>query len=98
MGRMMAKGKPISEKVAMMESTPVCGVAIRKEVTAPFEAPSFLRDMAVGMTPHEHSGKGMPSSAAFSTVRKDLRERYLWKYFAGTKACMMPASRKPSNR
>ena len=38
-----------------MESTPVWGVAIRKEATAPFDAFSFLRPMAVGMTPQEQS-------------------------------------------
>ena len=61
----------------MMESTPVCGVAMRKDTTAPLEAPSFLSDMAVGITPHEHKGRGMPSRAALSTLRNDLRERYL---------------------
>jgi hypothetical protein len=66
------------EKVAMMESTPVCGVAIRKEVTAPGEAPSLRSDMAVGITPQEQRGMGMPRRAALSTLRKDWRDRYLW--------------------
>ena len=98
MGRIMAKGSPMSEKVAMMESTPVCGVAIRKEVTAPLEAPSLRMDIAVGITPQEHKGKGMPMSAALMTLEKDLRERYLWKYLPGMKVCMMPAMRKPKSK
>ena len=98
MGRIMAKGSPMSEKVAMMESTPVCGVAIRKEVTAPLEAPSLRMDIAVGITPQEHNGKGMPMSAALMTLEKDLLERYLWKYLPGMKVCMMPAMRKPKSR
>ena len=52
-----------------MESTPVCGVAMRNDATAPFDAPSLRSDIAVGMTPHEHSGNGTPSRAAFSTER-----------------------------
>ena len=67
---MTAKGSPISENVAMMESTPVCGVAIRNDVAAPFDAPSLRSDMAVGSTPHEHNGRGMPSRAALTTERK----------------------------
>ena len=53
-----------------MESTPVCGVAMRNEVVAPFEAPSLRRDIAVGNTPHEHNGNGTPSAAAYNTERK----------------------------
>lgn len=98
MGRMMAKGSPIRENVAIMESTPVCGVAIRNEATAPLEAPSLRMDMAVGITPQEHKGKGMPISAALTTLRKDFLERYLWKYFPGIKVCMIPAIRKPNSR
>ena len=72
----MAKPNPISEKVASIESMPVCGVAIRKEATAPFDAPSFLSPTAVGMTPHEQSGNGTPSSAAQSTDSLLSRDRY----------------------
>nr|QJR98111.1 hypothetical protein Prevot99_2700 [uncultured Prevotella sp.] len=64
MGRTMAKGSPISEYVAAMESTPVSGVAMRNDTVAPLLAPSLRSDMAVGMTPHEHSGNGIPSSVA----------------------------------
>lgn len=95
---MMAKGSPISENVAIMESTPVCGVAIRKDATAPLDAPSLRMDIAVGITPQEHKGKGMPISAALMTLEKDLRERYLWKYLPGIKVCIIPAIRKPRSR
>ena len=72
----MAKGSPSSEKVAMMESTPVWGVAMRNETVAPFDAPSRRRDMAVGSTPQEQSGSGIPKSAARSTERRLPAERY----------------------
>ena len=69
-GLAIANGSPIRLYVAMMESTPVWGVAIRNETVAPFDAPSLRSDIAVGMTPHEHSGRGMPNSAALTTLLK----------------------------
>lgn len=65
------------ENVAITESIPVCGVAIRKETVAPFDAPSFLRDMAVGITPHEHNGSGIPKREAHKTERNDGLPRNL---------------------
>ena len=62
-GRAMAKESPMSEYVAMIESTPVCGVAMRNEATAPLLAPSLRSDIAVGITPHEQRGSGMPKRA-----------------------------------
>ena len=59
-----------------MESMPVCGVAMRNDATAPFDAPSFFSPTAVGMTPHEQSGSGTPSKAAHSTDSLLSRERY----------------------
>jgi hypothetical protein len=50
-----------------MESTPDSGVEIRKAVVAPLLAPCFRSDTAAGKTPQDHKGKGMPSSADFST-------------------------------
>ena len=48
---------------------------MRNEVVAPFEAPSLRSDIAVGITPHEQSGSGMPKSAASSTERRSAPER-----------------------
>ena len=39
-------------------------VFIKKETVAPFEAPSLLKDIPVGITPHEHKGRGIPSNEA----------------------------------
>jgi hypothetical protein len=50
-----------------MESTPVSGVEIIKDNAAPFVAPLFFRDRAVGTTPHEHSGSGNPIREALIT-------------------------------
>ena len=67
-GLIRAKPSPIIENVASMESMPVWGVAIRNEATAPLDAFSFLSPTAVGITPQEHRGSGMPSRAAHSTA------------------------------
>ena len=74
-GLMIAKGIPSNDAVAKIESTPVCGVAIKNEVVAPFDAPSLRNDIAVGMTPHEHNGKGTPIIAAQKTERKSFFDR-----------------------
>ena len=63
-GLSIANGSPMSEYVAMMESTPVCGVAMRNEATAPLLAPSRRSDIAVGITPQEQRGSGTPKRAA----------------------------------
>ena len=59
-----------------MLSTPVCGVAIRNDTVAPLLAPSRLRPIAVGMTPHEHRGSGTPNRAESRTERKLRSPRY----------------------
>lgn len=59
-GLIIAKGNPIKEKVARMESTPVCGVEIRNETVPPFDAPFLKNAVPVGITPQEHNGKGIP--------------------------------------
>jgi hypothetical protein len=59
-----------------IESTPVSGVDIKKERTAPFDAPFFLNDIAIGTTPQEHSGIGIPNRAARKTDLVPL-PRYL---------------------
>ena len=68
----MANGRPIIENVAAMLSTPVWGVAMRNEVLAAHEAPLRLRATAVGSTPQEHNGSGMPKAAAVATERSPV--------------------------
>ncbi len=58
----------------------------------------FELPMAVGTTPHEHSGSGMPKSAAFTTEPKVLGARWVRYSDAGTKACITPAIANPSSR
>ena len=71
-GRKTAIGRPIRAKVTKMLSMPVCGVEIKKEVTAPLEAPLFFSSIAVGTTPQEQSGRGTPTAAALMTELKLL--------------------------
>jgi hypothetical protein len=62
-----AKGHPKKEALTNTESTPVCGVLIKKPTVAPLLAPSFFRPIPVGMTPHEHNGSGTPMATDFRT-------------------------------
>ena len=81
-----------------MESTPVCGVAIRKLVQAPCDAPSRRNPTLVGITPHEHKGRGTPMAAALMTLFMFRGARCRFSIFAGTKALSSPAKKKPKIR
>ena len=82
----------------MIESTPVCGVAIKNEITAPLEAPPLYRAIAVGITPQEHKGSGMPNNVAYKTEAQLFLDKYLANKCCGTNACKIPAKRNPNNR
>ena len=66
-GLKTAKRGPMREYVARMESTPVVGVETRKERTEALDAPSFLSEVATGITPQEQRGSGTPKRAALMT-------------------------------
>lgn len=97
-GRNKANGIPNNDAVARIESAPVWGVDIRNEVVAPFDTPSRRSDIAVGITPQEHKGRGMPISAAKMTERRLLCDRLLRYNLCGTNSCKIPAMRKPNSR
>ena len=82
----------------MIESTPVCGVAIRKEITEPFDAPSLCNAIAVGITPQEHNGNGIPNNVAYKTDVQLFFDKYFEKSCCGTRTCNIPANKKPSNK
>jgi hypothetical protein len=82
----------------MIESTPICGVEIIKATVAPREAPSFLNDIAVGMTPQEHKGNGIPINPANKTDLKFSLAKCRSKKFDGTKTCNTPAIKNPNKR
>lgn len=71
---------------------------MRNETVAPLDAPSRRKDIAVGITPQEHNGKGMPNSAAYKTDLMLFCARYWLYIFAGMNACIIPARRKPNSR
>ena len=82
----------------MMLSTPVCGVAMRKLVQAPWLAPSLRSPTVVGITPQEHRGSGTPMAAAFTTLFMLFGAKCLAYSERGTNTRSSPAIRKPSNR
>jgi hypothetical protein len=55
-----------------MLSTPVCGVLSRNPVVAALLAPCRRSEAETGITPHEHSGNGMPKIVALSTWTANL--------------------------
>ena len=72
-------------------------MAIKKKVDAALEAPWGLRDTAVGSTPHEHSGSGMPNNAAFTTGFMPEPERWRLIVDGFTNTWRNPAMRNPNN-
>ncbi len=90
-----AKNGPIIPYVAIRLSTPVCGVDVRNEVTAPFEAPFFFKYIAVGTTPHEHKGSGTPMIEALITDPIDFLPILLIIHSLFTNACSSPVKKIP---
>jgi len=80
-----------------MESTPVIGVEMRKESVAPFDAPDFLMEVAKGMTPQEHTGRGMPNTVDFTTEEMLSFPRCLVTMLSGTNSCKIPANSSPKS-
>ena len=69
-----------------------------KATVAPRDAPSRRSEIAVGITPHEHKGSGMPNNVAHNTDLKFSFARCFSKKPVGTKTCRIPAIRKPNRR
>ena len=59
-----------------MLSTPVCGVEMRNETTAPFPAPCSFSESATGRTPQEHKGSGTPKSRAGAIWHKIVQNSH----------------------
>lgn len=68
------------------------------DTTAPREAPSLRSDMAVGMTPQEQSGNGIPNNAAYITERILFEDKQSPKNLLGRNECIKPASKKPRSK
>src|SRR5213078_5308381 len=56
-------------QLSAIESTPVSGVEMRKDTVAPRVAPCRASPSAVGSTPHEQRGSGVPMAEAHRTDR-----------------------------
>ena len=97
-GRTIAKGNPSNEYVTKILSTPVCGVEIKNDNDAPFEAPLRYKETPVGITPQEHKGNGIPKIEAFKTELKLILPKYFVIPALLKKACNIPAKRKPNNK
>jgi|TARA_Y100000031_G_C8214695_1_gene382771 hypothetical protein len=81
-----------------MESTPVCGVDIRKDTDEPLDAPLLYKEIPAGRTPQEQSGNGTPSKLALTTEAKLLFPKYLDIKSGGTATLSIPAKRNPNSK
>jgi hypothetical protein len=73
-------------------------VVIKNDTVAPFDAPSLRSDIAVGITPQEQRGRGIPNSVAQNIEAKLSFAKYLLYNVLGTNACIIPAKKKPNNK
>lgn len=64
-----------------------------KATVAPREAPSRRNDMAVGITPQEHRGSGIPNNVAHKTDLKFSCDKCRSKNLDGTNTCNRPATK-----
>lgn len=92
----IAKGQERNEALTSRESTPVCGVLMRKERQLLLLAPFFFSAMTVGTTPQEQSGMGTPIKAALTTLKNEFLPSQRLKRLAGTNPCIRAAMSKPN--
>jgi hypothetical protein len=83
-GLIIVIGKSISAYVMEIESTPDSGVEIKNAEVAPLEAPLFLSVTAVGITEHEHKGRGTPIIEALKTDEKESFPSHFLTLLIGT--------------
>jgi hypothetical protein len=91
----MVKTHPNIPKVARIESIPVIGVEIKNESVAPLLAPLFLILVARGITPQEHTGRGIPKTVAFTTELTFSLPKCFVTIESGTNSCITPANISP---
>ena len=81
-----------------MLSTPVCGVESRKDIAAARLAPCRRMEATTGITLHEQSGSGTPSSVAFKTGPNPRPPRCRSVHSGDIRIDISPASPKPTSR
>ncbi len=52
-------------------------------------------EVASGMTPHEHTGRGIPNIVDFTTEEMLLLPKCLVTILSGTNSCKIPAKSSP---
>ena len=93
-----ARGNPKKPYVTKIESIPVWGVEVKKEIVAPLDAPLFNNDIPVGRTPHEQRGKGTPNIEAKKLALKELSPRWRFINLSLKNNLKKPAKVNPSNK
>ena len=92
-----ANRQPSIPKVRNRAVTVVAGVAMKNASVDALDAPRSYKLRPVGITPHEHSGNGIPTNVAMKIERSLPVPRYLSNSSDGTNAFRMPANKKPNS-
>ena len=85
-------------KLCVGKKIKLCGVEIKNDNVAPFDAPRLCMDVATGMTPHEHKGIGTPKSDAFETEAKPGFPKLFATISFDVKIYRTPETKNPSIR
>ena len=91
--RISAALQPSMLAVTIALSTPICGVAMKNAPVAPLPAPSSRKAVAMGITPQEQTGNGIPTRTALSTAVKPLPPRCFLTVSGLRKKAITPAAR-----
>tara|TARA_B110000116_G_C16547047_1_gene451339 strand:+ start:192 stop:467 length:276 start_codon:yes stop_codon:yes gene_type:complete len=84
--------------VIIILSIPVWGVEIRNDAVEALLAPFLYNDIATGITPQEHNGRGIPINEAFIIFVNELPNKFFCINLSFTTPCKIPAIKKPNNK
>ena len=96
-GRTMAAIHPKKTLVTKIESAPVSGAVIRKDIHADRDAPLFRISATTGTTEQLQSGMGTPNVALVNTDLKLSLRNHLRTSSREISTCNTPARNNPNN-
>lgn len=92
----IAIGHPKIPAVSIILSMPVWGVAIKKAAVELLFAPSFFKAEAIGITPQEQIGNGIPNKTAFYIGGKPLPPKFFFIVSGEIKQAITPEIKYPN--
>ena len=89
---------PIISNVTIIESTPVCGVEATNAAVEDLLAPLSRNDAAIGITPQEHTGRGIPKITDLKTANLLFSDKCFFIVFFDIKIDVIPAKKNPNSK